>query len=307
MNGPSAQALREGGVGGSLRYKLGTTVVCRITSGQPAPPMWKRKMTMQSAFGDFGEIIKIDIPEGQGTAYIEYEDKEDAIEAEREMKDKKICGVPVSVQVMTSQMMGMGGGLPRGAPVASGAGSIETRISVMAREHNLDEAAAARLVSVFSERARLGCDLNRDIMELSQHLAASNKPSALVSMKLAELRTGQPIGPCKYGKGSGKGGRPGDERGSDRGEEGRSRRDGDRRDGDRRDGDRRDGDRRDGDRRDGERRERREDRSERDRGRGGRDEKEPRERRRSRSRSRRRSEREQPRDRDERNGSKPRP
>merc|ERR1719188_1009259 len=84
------------------------------------------------------------------------------------------------------------------ASASGGGGSIETRISVMARDYNLDEAAAARLVSVFGERARLGCDLTRDFSEFSQHLAASNKPSALVSMKLAELRTGQPIGPCKY-------------------------------------------------------------------------------------------------------------
>merc|ERR1712070_787288 len=62
----------------------------------------------------------------------------------------------------------------------------------------LDEAAMARLVSVFQERLRLGCDLNVDLEELSQHLAASNKPSALVSMKLAEMRAGKPIGPCRY-------------------------------------------------------------------------------------------------------------
>lgn len=190
MNGPSAQALREGGIGGSLRYKSGVTLLVRINGGGPPPPEWKRKTTLQSIFGDFGQVLKIDIPEGQGVAYIEYEDKLDAQEAEREMQGKKICGCAVSVQ-----MMGGSGSL---AGRACSTSDLPSRIAAVAREHHLDEAASARLASVFAERARLGCDMNRDIEEISEHLAASNKPSALVSMKLAELRTGQPIGPCKY-------------------------------------------------------------------------------------------------------------
>lgn len=185
MNGPSAQALREGGIGGSLRYKSGVTLLVRINGGGPPPPEWKRKTTLQSIFGDFGQVLKIDIPEGQGVAYIEYEDKLDAQEAEREMQGKKICGCAVSVQ-----MMGGSGSL---AGRACSTSDLPSRIAAVAREHHLDEAASARLASVFAERARLGCDMNRDIEEISEHLAASNKPSALVSMKLAELRTGQPL------------------------------------------------------------------------------------------------------------------
>merc|ERR1719429_929275 len=75
---------------------------------------------------------------------------------------------------------------------------ISERINELARNYRLDEAATVRLASVFSERARLGCDINRDITELGEHLAVSNKPSALVSMKLADLRAGRSIGPCKY-------------------------------------------------------------------------------------------------------------
>mmetsp|Transcript_26652 Transcript_26652/g.58564 ORF Transcript_26652/g.58564 Transcript_26652/m.58564 type:complete len:295 (-) Transcript_26652:83-967(-) len=194
MNGPSAQALREGGVGGSLRYKTGTTLVVRIANGSAPPSAWKRKTTLQSEFGEFGQIMRIDIPEGQGMAYIEYDDKRDAEEAAHEMDGKKICGLIVSVQVLTAHNGG-----PRGGP--GGGGDVQTRIEALAQEHGLDAAAAARLVSVFTERVRMGCDLNRDISELSDHLGASNKPSALVSMKLAELRSGQPIGPCKYNKG----------------------------------------------------------------------------------------------------------
>mmetsp|Transcript_32101 Transcript_32101/g.90320 ORF Transcript_32101/g.90320 Transcript_32101/m.90320 type:complete len:295 (-) Transcript_32101:110-994(-) len=188
MNGPSAQALREGGVGGSLRYRNGTTLIVRITNGAVPPAEWKKKTTLQSLFGDFGQILRIDVEE-QGVAYIEYDDAQDAEEAEREMSGKKICGHTATVQRLTAST---------GCGRASGSGDIQARIAVMARESRLDEAAAARLVSVFTERVRLGCDLERDVAELSQHLASSNKPSALVSMKLAELRTGQPIGPCKY-------------------------------------------------------------------------------------------------------------
>lgn len=78
---------------------------------------------------------------------------------------------------------------------------IEERVSAMKQDHNLDDAAAVKLVSVFRERAKLGCDLRKDFDELNQHLAASNKPSALVSMKLAELRDGRAIGPCKFAGG----------------------------------------------------------------------------------------------------------
>lgn len=74
-------------------------------------------------------------------------------------------------------------------------------LAELSRHYRLDEAASARLASVFAERARLGCDLSRDLAELGEHLAASNKPSALVSMKLSDLRAGRPIGPCKYAGG----------------------------------------------------------------------------------------------------------
>merc|ERR1712178_94608 len=43
-----------------------------------------------------------------------------------------------------------------------------------------------------------GKDIDKDLMLLDEHLAASNKPSALVSQKLASLRKGFNIGHCIY-------------------------------------------------------------------------------------------------------------
>merc|ERR1712129_185754 len=68
----------------------------------------------------------------------------------------------------------------------------------MTQKYGLDATSAARLVSAFKDRSRRGCNLDVDIKNLSDHLAASNKPSALVCMKLADLREGKPIGPCRF-------------------------------------------------------------------------------------------------------------
>merc|ERR1711918_314682 len=47
-------------------------------------------------------------------------------------------------------------------------------------------------------REEMGKDIDKDLMLLDEHLAASNKPSALVSQKLASLRKGFNIGHCIY-------------------------------------------------------------------------------------------------------------
>lgn len=189
MNGPSARALREGGIGGSLSYKKGTTLLVRLEGGGPPPAEWRKKTTLQGTFGEFGQILRIDIQEAQGAAYVEYDEKEDAEDALRALVGGKIAGRPVHIQMAHT---------PQQMSVAARSLVVEEKIATMARSYRLDEAATARLVSVFAERGRLGCDLEKDCQEMSEHLAASNKPSALVSMKLADLRAGRPIGPCRY-------------------------------------------------------------------------------------------------------------
>jgi len=203
MNGPSSRALREGGIGGSLSYKIGFTLVVKPKEGGAFPREWMRKTSLQGAFGDYGQVLRIDIQQSQGCAYVEYEDVRDAEDAGRELDNKVIAGKQASVQMAgQSNLRRPGSNLaPLGPPGRSV--DIEERIAELAQKHILDEAAAARLASVFQDRSRLGCDLVRDFQELDEHLAASNKPSALVSMKLAELRSGRTIGPCRY-KGGGR-------------------------------------------------------------------------------------------------------
>jgi len=186
MQGPSAIALRQGGQGGALKYKLGVQVICRIASGHATPPSWKKKTTLQEAFGDFGQVLEIHTQD-DGTAIIEYEDARDAEDAAQTMNGKKVGGAVVSVQIRQEQ------GTGRGVR-----GGVDDRVTEMASKYGLDATSTARLVSAFRDRTRRGCNLDSDIKELSEHLANSNKPSALVCMKLSELREGKPIGPCRY-------------------------------------------------------------------------------------------------------------
>lgn len=186
MQGPSAIALRQGGQGGALKYKIGVQIVVRIAGGGPTPAAWKKKTTLQEVFGDFGQVLEIHTQE-DGTAIVEFEDKRDALDAAESMDGKKIAGVPVAVQIRQENR---GGGVGRSA--------ADDRITEMAVKYQLDATSTARLASAFRDRARRGCNLDQDIKQLSEHLAASNKPSALVCMKLADLRDGKPIGPCRY-------------------------------------------------------------------------------------------------------------
>lgn len=191
MQGPCARALRTGGIG-DCRYKLGHTVGIRVSGGGKPPPEWKNKRTFQAAFGDFGNILKInfDVEEGLGT--IEFEDKDDAADAAQAMDGKKISGV-----VVDSKLLDQKGGMPGTRSVF---GAVEERIYEMAQKHSLDDPAVAQLIKAFQDRVRKGCDLNRDAKEFSEHLSASNKPSAYVCMKLSELKAGLPIGPCQFAK-----------------------------------------------------------------------------------------------------------
>lgn len=205
MQGPSAIALRQGGQGGALKYKVGVQVVVSIQNGRATPPAWKKKTTLQEVFGDFGQVLEIHTQD-DGTAIVEFEDKRDALDAAECMDGKTIAGVPVVVEVRQEGRVGTPG-------LTSG---LDGRITEMAHKFQLDATSTARLVSAFRDRGRRGCNLDVDIKQLSDHLAASNKPSALVCMKLAELREGKPIGPCRYGA---SGGRERSDRGDDRGDD----------------------------------------------------------------------------------------
>jgi len=74
------------------------------------------------------------------------------------------------------------------------------RVRDLARRHKLDKGAATKLEEAMSMREAMGKDVEKDIVMLDEHLTASNKPSALVSMKLESLRKGYNIGHCIYSR-----------------------------------------------------------------------------------------------------------
>lgn len=186
-------------MGGSIPYKTGVTLYVKPKDGGPVPKDWLRKTTLQAPFGDFGQILRIDVSETQRCAYVEYEDSRDAQDAAKDLDGKRIAGKEVSVVLASAaHRASTSARTSTAAAVPSRTVNLEQRVAELAMKHFLDDAAAARLASVFQDRSRLGCDLNRDFQDLDEHLSASNKPSALVSMKLSELRSGRPIGPCKY-------------------------------------------------------------------------------------------------------------
>lgn len=187
MKGPSADALFWGGQGGALRYDLGTVVSVRISGGGPAPADWRRKSKLQEAFGDYGHILRTDVPEGQGVAFVEFDDKRDAADMVSDFaKGKKVCGCAVIVEIAQS---------------ASGKGrsNVHDRVTDLAQKFRVDDSATAQLLRVFAERMRLAtCDLDQDLQRLSDHLSSSNKPSALVCKMLGDIRSGKTLGPCRF-------------------------------------------------------------------------------------------------------------
>eukprot|EP00929_Paragymnodinium_shiwhaense_P118822 TRINITY_DN9071_c0_g2_i3.p2 TRINITY_DN9071_c0_g2~~TRINITY_DN9071_c0_g2_i3.p2 ORF type:complete len:157 (-),score=35.86 TRINITY_DN9071_c0_g2_i3:151-621(-) len=75
---------------GSLRYKTGHTIL--VSGLDPAT----RKTDLQGAFGDFGQILRIDVESGR--AFVEFDDARDAEDAIDEMSGKKIKGCVIKVE-----------------------------------------------------------------------------------------------------------------------------------------------------------------------------------------------------------------
>ncbi|CAE8590576.1 unnamed protein product, partial [Polarella glacialis] len=194
MNGPNADAAFWGNRGAAMRYHLGTVVNARLQGSGPPPPEWRRKTNIQAKFGDFGQILKLEVPEGN-VASIEYEDKRDAEDAVRTLDGTQMFGRTLTVKISDGRDGGGGGGGGAGMRV-----DVEAKVAELAGRFSLDEAAVVGLMSVFRERSRLGCNLQKDFTEMGQHLAASNKPSAFICTKLAELRAGRDLGPCRYSR-----------------------------------------------------------------------------------------------------------
>lgn len=84
--------------------------------------------------------------------------------------------------------------------IFTGKAKCEPQVRALARKHRLDKGAASKLEDAMGIREAMGKDVENDLMLLDQHLAASNKPSALVSQKLESLRKGHSVGHCIYSR-----------------------------------------------------------------------------------------------------------
>jgi len=74
------------------------------------------------------------------------------------------------------------------------------QVKDLARKHRLDKGASSKLEEAMSMREAMGKDCSKDLQLLDEHLAASNAPSKLVSMKLEALRKGYNIGHSIYSR-----------------------------------------------------------------------------------------------------------
>ena len=81
----------------------------------------------------------------------------------------------------------------------AGKAPSDEKVRQLCEKFELDADATAKLTAVMAQREMvLGCDIEKDLRDLDPHLTASEKPSALVCLKLKHLSSGAPIGPCMY-------------------------------------------------------------------------------------------------------------
>ncbi|CAJ1345600.1 unnamed protein product [Effrenium voratum] len=59
-----------------------------------------KKTALQEAFGEFGRIIRIEVPEGKSVAFVEYEEKRDASDAIQDMNHQSLEGRKIGVRLV---------------------------------------------------------------------------------------------------------------------------------------------------------------------------------------------------------------
>merc|ERR1712032_1361649 len=74
------------------------------------------------------------------------------------------------------------------------------QVRALVKKHRLDSGAATKLEEAMAMREAMGKDIEKDLVQLDEHLQASNAPSKLVSMKLESLRKGFNLGHCVYAR-----------------------------------------------------------------------------------------------------------
>lgn len=76
---------------GSFQYSEGTAL--RVMGFGPDV----RNIDLQPEFGEFGHVLRINVLQGKGVAFVEFRDKEDAADAMAAMDGKKVLGCTLSV------------------------------------------------------------------------------------------------------------------------------------------------------------------------------------------------------------------
>ncbi|CAE8619146.1 unnamed protein product, partial [Polarella glacialis] len=69
----------------------------------------EKKTRIQEALGDFGHIVRIEIPGGRRVAFVEFEDKRDAMEAMNSMDRKMIGSSNVTIRLADDRAPGASG------------------------------------------------------------------------------------------------------------------------------------------------------------------------------------------------------
>merc|ERR1712194_184749 len=59
-----------------------------------------KKTSLQESFGEFGRIIRIEVPNQKAVAFVEYEEKRDADDALKEMNGQNIEGKRIGVRLV---------------------------------------------------------------------------------------------------------------------------------------------------------------------------------------------------------------
>lgn len=72
-----------------------------------------KKTSLQEAFGEFGRIIRIEVPNGKTVAFVEYEEKRDANDAIADMNGKAVEGRRISVKLVEDLPPKIDRGVPR--------------------------------------------------------------------------------------------------------------------------------------------------------------------------------------------------
>ncbi|CAE8588188.1 unnamed protein product, partial [Polarella glacialis] len=59
-----------------------------------------KKTSLQESFGEFGRIIRIEVPDGKSMAFVEYEERRDASDAIKDMDGKAVEGRRIGVRLV---------------------------------------------------------------------------------------------------------------------------------------------------------------------------------------------------------------